>query len=843
MKKYPYSLTYSAVMMALATSAYAEETYSEVEVLDEVVVTADSFSQQIGTQKITQEQIARQPTKNGGITDLLKSNPNVRFSNASDRSTNAGEIRPNEVSFHGEKYYSNNFILDGMSNNDNINPSGSIERNGVPVGPNPYDMPNGNAQSMWLNANLLKSVEAFDSNISAKYGNFTGGVIDAQLKDPNFERQHSGRIYYRTTRDAWTHFYIDDSTQDAFENYTRLDYQPKFVKQSYGIEVSEKLGEKFALLFSYDRTTSDIDHYHSIMRNSSDISSPVANNQKRTNESYLLRGVYFADNGDVWRGTFMYAPHKSYLYKNNVQNGNFTSTGGGLQFNLEWDKQFDSLKMKSYAGYKKTGDEIAHQEDHYHRYNASSNIPWYSNNNYATWGGYGKYWNQKEIYTLKQDFNVTPFDWKETSHKINFGWKAEFAKAKYKRDSDSYLYYYRNASNVICGTDSQCIDGDQYAYQRNLYQARDVSASDNDYAAYIEDIIKWKNLELTLGSRLSHNAFLGNTNLDYRLSGSYDLFGDQSTVLFGGANRYYGGSLLAFKLRQGIGTLLRQDRSLNADGTLSEWGEATSATGAPTRYYNAKVKTPYSDEKVLGLQQNVLNTKWTLKWVHRNSRDQFSSSYRVIDDLSYRVLGNQGWSKNDTFTLAIAPLKGYQSEYANISWDAGVRISRTKTNNNYYDQSADLEEKVIYNGTLMDYDDLPPQDFNSPWSAFININTHFPKWNLDWDQRFSYTHGRKSRVTDDSVSCNGSYSGNEACGDYVGEARVLRDVVMGNEFNVDWRFTYKQPIASTQSFEITLDVNNVLNRKSLAKSGGRSASNATYYKQGRNFWLGAAYNW
>lgn len=846
MRKFQHALLYKSIFIALSSCAYANElgTNEEVITLDTVNVKATSFSQQIGTQKVTEEQISRRPTKGGGITDLLKSNPNVRFSNESELSKNAGEIAPNEVSFHGEKHYNNNFVLDGMSNNDNINPSGNLDRNGVPVGSNPYDLPNGNAQSMWIDAGLLKSVEAFDSNVSAKYGSFTGGVVDAKLKDPSFERR-TGKIYYRTTRDDWTQFYIQEGEDEKFKNATRLDYQPKFVKQTFGIQTSEKLAENFSLLFSYERTQSDIDHYHNQMRYKSDLSRPVSSEQRRLNETYLVRGVYLPENGDLWRGTLIYSPHSSRLFKQNVKNGKFTATGGGTQANLEWEKRAEWGKITSYIGYKRTGDEIQHEERDYHRYAGSSAFDWKSNisGSYATFGGYGKYLTEKEIYTLKQDYELSEFDWKGTEHKVTFGWKADFAHAKYERDGVSSSYFYKADSKVICGLADTCLDGDQYATTKNIYEARRVNARDTDYSAYLQDTIKWKNLELTLGARLSHNQFLGNTDLAHRVSTSYDLFGDQSTMVFGGFNRYYGTSMLAYKLRQGIGTSVKYTRALNVDNTLADWindGEDF----ASTKYYHSKVRTPYADEKVLGITQRALDSNWTLKWVHRNSRDQFSSAIRVIDGTSYRVLNNDGSTENDTFTLSISPLKRYEWEYAVIGWDAGARISRTYSNNKNYDTSTDLNAKAIYNGKLIDAVDLPPNDFNTPWSAFINLNMHFPKLNLSWDHRFSYTHGRKTRVSDHKISCNASYAGTDessyaACGNYVGDVTVYEDLEMGNAFNVDWRFTYKQPTFQNQFVEITLDVNNVLNRKELSQSLKRQSS----YKQGRNFWLGASYHW
>lgn len=712
----------------------------------------------------------------------------------------------------------------------------------MPVGSAPYDLPNGNSQSLWIDSSLIKNVEAFDSNISAKYGNFTGGVVNAELKDPSFEKAHSGKIYYRTTRSAWTDFYIQEGKQDAFERATRLDYQPEFVKQTYGFNVSEKLSEKFALLFSYERTVSDIDYYHTRMRNLSDVDSPVPNQQKRTNETYLLRGVYLPDNGDVWRTTLIYSPHSSRLFKQNVKNGEFTSTGGGFQANIEWEKELDWGKMKTYAGYKKTGDEIEHKEGEYHRYMRSAYLDWFSDANYATWGGYGRYYTEKEIFTLKQDYDLTAFDFADMEHKISFGWSIDKSKAKYERDSDSALYYYKLDSSIICGTAGSCISGEQYSNNRTLYQSRNVKTSDNDYAAYLQDVIKWKNLELTLGARLDHNEFLGNTNLAHRISGSYDVFGDQSTIFFGGLNRYYGASMLAFKLRQGIGTGLKQIRDINADGTLGPWVDDGSLE-APTRYYMTKVKTPYSDEKVLGLTQRIFDTKWTLKWVNRDSKDQFSSSIRRIDDGTYRVLNNDGWTKNNTFTLSFSPVSPYKWKYMELGWDAGIGISRTKSNNKYYDISSTLSQKAIYNGRLINAEELPPNDFNTPWSAFLNVNTAFPAINLTFDQRFTFTKGKKQRVADTTISCNGIYSGTvgyyAACGDEVGDVTVYEDQETGSAFMVDWRFAYKVPTFKDQALEITLDINNVLNRKQLAKSNGGNS----VYKQGRNFWLGASYSW
>ena len=80
-----------------------------------------------------------------------------------------------------------------------------------------------------------------------------------------------------------------------------------------------------------------------------------------------------------------------------------------------------------------------------------------------------------------------------------------------------------------------------------------MNVGDNTYAAYLEDAMRWKRLSATVSVRIDHDEYLGNTNAAPRFSSSYDVFGNGSTQLFGGANRYYSGTILSYKLRKNIG--------------------------------------------------------------------------------------------------------------------------------------------------------------------------------------------------------------------------------------------------------------------------------------------------
>ena len=68
----------------------------------------------------------------------------------------AGEIAPENASFHGEKFYDNNWMIDGMSNNDTTNPgadNGNMVNN--PQGTNANELPAGGMQSFWINSDII----------------------------------------------------------------------------------------------------------------------------------------------------------------------------------------------------------------------------------------------------------------------------------------------------------------------------------------------------------------------------------------------------------------------------------------------------------------------------------------------------------------------------------------------------------------------------------------------------------------------------------------------------------------------------------------------------------------
>lgn len=812
---------------------------------DTILVRSTPTSQSMGTQILTAEQIKQFPTANGTIPELLKHNPNVRFSNATDSSNTPGELAPENVSFHGEKFYNNNFMIDGLSNNNTINPGANGgELSNTPDGYSPTDLPAGGTQSFWINSELVEQLEVFDSNVSAKYGNFTGGVVDARLKDPDLDKA-SGKISYRTTRDSWTRYHIDASDTEDFDTATELTQQPRFKKEFYSFSANQPLSDKAGFIFAYNRQKSTIPNYHSWLGE--------WHNQERLAETYLLKGTYLADNGDMFRLTGMYSPHESKYFKKDVKNGGFTNTGGGYRANMEWEHNADWGKMTSLAGYQFEENKIEHESDNmitWYRYYTPGNyvsdsIDWVSstparNSQNSLIGGSGSFATEKRTTTLKQDYELNPLAFAGLQHQIDLGWEVDLYSARYKRFND--VSYSRTTPTVSATTrcqagDDFCIDGEQYYKSVTLYPAREVEGNYTNYAFYLQDSINFGNLEVTPGVRAQYDDFLKNLTLAPRFAASYDVFGDRSTRLFGGANRYYGQNLLAYKLRSGISSNIIRTRT-SATGAWTDGNVRTNAID----YAISDLKTPYSDEVSLGVSQRVADTLLTVKWTGRSGQDQFGRKTVSDEDggRSY-VLDNNAKTRGNTFSLSAEPISPTHFAWADLSWSLGASYVKNKSSSQtYYDQDSTDENKVIFDGRLMDQGEMDALDFNTPWNAFVNLNTYFPALRLNWNQNFGYTAGY-SGYTVVSVSCP---NGNSACGGYEGSADEYQKTRYKDYFTWDWRFNYTQPLYKEQSVDLTLDVINVLdNVIETSQTTSTGSSKTVTYKTGRQFWLGVAYSW
>ena len=206
-----------------------------------------------GTQKISRTMIESMPSGNGDFVQLLRTNPNVQFSSTNRQSTTLGEISPANISINGAKYWQNNFMLDGANMNNDLDPA----RNpgGNPTRFSAFDTMNSVSQGMAIDSDFLRSVEVHDSGVSAKYGGFTGGVVEAKTRDPR--AGFHGKFSIQHTEDSWTRYHIYGDEQ-SFENSATPLNQPRFDKWVTRLNLEGTVTEDLGLMFGYTNTRSKI---------------------------------------------------------------------------------------------------------------------------------------------------------------------------------------------------------------------------------------------------------------------------------------------------------------------------------------------------------------------------------------------------------------------------------------------------------------------------------------------------------------------------------------------------------------------------------------------------------
>ncbi|MDR3175372.1 MAG: Plug domain-containing protein, partial [Desulfovibrio sp.] len=182
------------------------------------------------------------PSATGTVTDALRGKSNIQFDQNSRSGALGGEIAPPRISIRGSKHYENNFTLNGVSNNSNMNPGGLYHGEAAAA----TGQPRGEAQNLFLDRSLLESITVYSENISAEYGGFTGGVVDAKLRDARMDRWHvMGK--YRHTNDLWTKMrFTEDQSLDR-ENSSTADLQPKFRKHEYSASFDGPLFENLGV--------------------------------------------------------------------------------------------------------------------------------------------------------------------------------------------------------------------------------------------------------------------------------------------------------------------------------------------------------------------------------------------------------------------------------------------------------------------------------------------------------------------------------------------------------------------------------------------------------------------
>ncbi|GAB6113545.1 TonB-dependent receptor [Desulfomicrobium salsuginis] len=635
--------------------------------LDAVNVVADRPV--LGKSTIEGAELQSMPSRTGTITEALKVLPNVQFSNEESGSLTMGEVRPPRVSISGAKPYENNFRVDGMSVSNTLDPSGIDKYGDVPSWTN-LDM-GGADQTFFHDELLLDSVTVYTSNVPVKYGNFIGGVVDAETRRPRTDRWHA-LVEGRHTRSEWFDLRGVDEDSDSAEN------QPKFRIHSLQTSADGPVTDRLSLLFAYARRWSDIPLRYEEADGYSERS------QHRTSENFFAKALLEPASNLTITLDATYAPYSearwrpSWLDSDWAMGNEALRLGGSAKVRADWGT------LTGRAAYAQSGFSR----------DSKSNV-WYSDAlTNEKRGGVGDGTSRDRNLDAGLELELPELATGDVFWRLSTG--VDVANVT--------TNLWNEAARVegLTAKTATVIDYFEYDQENTL----------NTVGCYLQAEVEWGRLTLTPGLRLDYDDFSFNRNVAPRFKAELDTMGDGTLTLVAGASRYYGGQLRAYAFDR--------YRPNYTTSTNRVTGIQRLVVGNDRNYEAKGLNTPHSDELMGGFVGMAAGFDYSLELVHRDHRDQLVS--KTEDKETYQ-LTNDGKSTYDGITASLS--RAFETErFGTHTVTLGATKSRLKTFDGAYDGDTNVNlisggypydyDRVYYEGQLIARSDLPGDDFNAP---------------------------------------------------------------------------------------------------------------------------------
>ncbi|RDU61146.1 TonB-dependent receptor [Helicobacter marmotae] len=857
-----------------------------------VKATSDIETYQSG-ESLSESFISSNPTGNGDITSILRVLPNVQFDNAQNKSTTPGEIDPANISISGGLFYQNNFMLDGFNMNNDLDPAGTMGGNPVAATALP-----GRSQGLNIDTSLLDSISVQDSNISAAYGGFTGGVVEATTKRPT--KDFGASISYQITQGnanlekfSLTKYHIYEANDQSYSNFlnsTSYGSQPEFIKHIVRASLESKLNDKSGVIASFSTIQSFIplNAYAATQRVST--LDDVQKTQKRQSYNFFIKGYYDPIENLRLEASYTYAPQYNEYFIVNTKDSDFYLQSGGHQAGLKalWENTLGLLTAQTNLNYMENSRSGSAQ--HMKGWRVSAEKNWSTNTNGTlTEGGYGNVDTTQLNVNLKlnQDFKTLRiFSFLE--NKFATGLELGYVNASYERlgdtifggsawlsplsDGKSCIDEFCSASPVYYSTGTWANNKGQFANRATLYKAGKIEVDNRTLALYAQDDINFflgafGEINTRLGLRLDYDTYMDKAPLAPRFSLNYTApwsYGEsgrnfKSTLTFG-ANRYYGRNLFAYALMDGRSALTY---TVQRTDPQTSWDNATKTQNKNDTDF-AKLKVPYADELVIGISQQIYMFQAGAKYIHRFGRDEIrracinpstgdisslncSSNTTLTQNLRY-VYTNEGQSDGDIVSLSVQNHK--LLETFGIVHHYLLAFDWTNVKRNYADYSTNLTDNelnnqlISYNGKLIFYADRPADNYTRPYTLRLNTTHTFSlgrtKWL--WNNFFRYRAGYKTMASVTRAADKDSFVINGV----LTQVDTFKTYFIKGAFTWDMRVGFEVDVFKGNTLFVNVDIYNVLNAQNIAIANASYSSSAgttavPTYEVGRQFWLQVGY--
>ena len=777
-----------------------------------------------GTSTVGEAAIAAHQNGSGDPMDIFRLLPNVRF-DANYESVDRDDLmdlRPSDISIAGGRPFENLFRLDGVRVSNimdvtNDNPADMSEIAGA------------SAQTVFVDPELIGALTLRDSNVSARYGDFSGGVVDVAVRDPGDE--YAATLTFGYENDDLVEYIHDDSV-DA----RGAEEPPTFERWRLHATADIPVTGNFALLVGMGRSRAQVDY-------------PVDEDYgggfrglRSTSDNYLLKGVYDFSGALSLTSSLTYSPYESEYAGGNGADNLITSNGGGLTLRSELAGQSGKTDWSVSAAYVDSDMSREGPPTHTHFSTDAPSVDYCSRSSCSR-GGFGDLDQEQRDIQIEAEMS-RPF----LGGTLSAGGEYSSTEAHRERHQDVY-YYTRDTGydpNIVCidgEDDPGCIDGEMALTQRVTLSRYDVTVEVNQASAWIEDQRAFGPVEVRTGLRWTHDNFLDNHDLAGRLSAVWTISGDWT--LTGGLNRYHAGDFVGYAIREQYPDLILHRRDAIVSGSdliygLDNWD--LYRVSHTSQYRQAGLDTPYSDEATLALTFPAGIGVGRLKAVQRWHRDQIVR--RPVERLDESEDDGSTFSRrvyypsNDGKTDYIGVSAEWSGSWRNHAITLNANWSETHNNGeDYTDYFGELDydemmlDLIVYHGEVMPLAELQSiaaqSNFATPFTANASLVSHW------FDEALTTTLWLSWRDEYETIADTGEDETRDGARYDIYDV-VVRDAYLETDFNVAYAF----PETAYGALELEARVSNLFNELPHT-----DYSDDDPWQRGRTIWLGVNYTY
>jgi hypothetical protein len=803
----------------------------------------------------------------GDANTFLRNLPNVQYQN--DTSTDAGmtlqetiDTRPLLLSINGARTYENNFILNGVSINSITGPA---ERQSVAMSDSDQ-LPNLNViyglhpQTVFVPSEFIGTATIIDSNASAEYGEFQGGVVIYDLATPPTDRYRASVTYSRET-DQMMNYIL--GTPNGTNPLARE--APTFEKNNLAVSLGAPITNEFAFIAQASRRTAETskqktyEYFDEFVDEESDNVFMRLATSLKTGVGLFTFDTSHTDYEQNWQSPKFRDLEMEVETKSSSTQIEYLGALAGIS-NAAIGLNGVTLKSRAYYNKSDTGNYAGANEAYAWVGSRQSKIngvwvetfrstefeDWCraipssaagatatSNNTTCYEGGYGNSEQGQTDYGVQAQLKGNIF-----LGNFLIGGEAKTYEGRRARLED--FTYYSSFTPALSATPTAlpnprtgyfvCPPGDplctseQYNRVKIVNPAYDITAAVDAIHSYAEldQTLGWFNVRA--GVRVDYEDYFKNVNVAPRLAGSITPL--SGLTFTGGYNRYYLGETLYYAIRDGQPRTTTHTRGAHNTTTGVVPSTWTVSTQSKLDYKSADLATPFTDEYsgAVRVRDPLLGGSWRLRYLERYGEDQFAGTN--CGSSVCKELTNNGES---FYRSATAEYSKFWSRLSNPFNLSGVGIVGTVT----------WSEQTVSDDTFQDEDEYL-ELIKYKGKSYTEKTFTAVTGNLDIPVRFGGTL-TTSWFNDRlflnlSAGYNLGYDGVYDTGEEVpfGEEGKLHHVYEDTTFKPVLMLDLDGQIAVTEQAAIEFHVNNVLN-----SPGNAIATNQNPWLVGRSYWVGS----